>query len=97
VSHEDGARERIEAFVQGRVQGVGFRQFVAAEGEALRLAGTARNLPDGSVEVVAEGSRTALLALVAALRAGPPAAHVEKLRVRWTEARGRSRGFEIAR
>ena len=43
--------------VRGRVQGVGYRYFVLRQAEELGLAGFARNLPDGSVEVIAEGAR----------------------------------------
>jgi acylphosphatase len=64
--------------VSGHVQGVGFRWFVARHARALGLSGYARNLPDGRVEVVAEGSdRTALERLEERLRAGPAHAQVE--------------------
>ncbi len=52
------ARARIR--VTGRVQGVAFRHFTAEEAGRLRLAGTVRNLPDGAVEVEAEGPRPAV-------------------------------------
>ena len=64
--------------VAGLVQGVGFRWFVARHGRALGLAGYARNLADGRVEVVATGSDVAALArLEALLRAGPGHARVD--------------------
>ena len=64
--------------VSGMVQGVGFRWFVARHARALGLSGYARNLPDGSVEVVAEGGDEAALArLEERLRAGPAHARVE--------------------
>ena len=62
--------------VHGRVQGVGYRYFVLRAAEALGLAGWACNLPDGSVEVVAEGSEAALGSLEARLREGPSLARV---------------------
>ena len=65
--------------VCGRVQGVGFRYFVAAHGRALGLRGWARNLLDGSVEVQAAGPLDALESLEARLREGPPHARVERL------------------
>ena len=46
--------------VRGTVQGVGYRYFVLKQADALGVAGFARNLPDGSVEVVAEGTESAL-------------------------------------
>ncbi|HZP26353.1 MAG TPA: acylphosphatase, partial [Dehalococcoidia bacterium] len=50
----------VRAIVSGRVQGVGFRDFVARRAGFLRLDGYARNLPDGGVEVYAEGLRSDL-------------------------------------
>jgi len=63
--------------IRGRVQGVGFRWFVMREAERLALGGYARNLPDGSVEVVSEGPETALETLEAHLRRGPSHARVD--------------------
>ncbi len=65
--------------VHGRVQGVGFRWFVWKTAERLGLGGIARNLPDGSVEVVAAGPAPALEELAQALRRGPPLAQVERV------------------
>ncbi len=63
--------------VSGVVQGVGFRWYVARHARALGLAGFARNLPDGRVEVVAEGAD--LDRLEQLLRAGPAHAQVERV------------------
>ena len=64
--------------VAGLVQGVGFRWFVARHARGLGLAGYARNLADGRVEVVAAGSDEAALARLEALvRAGPAHARVD--------------------
>jgi acylphosphatase len=65
--------------VVGRVQGVGFRFWTRRTAERLGLAGTVRNLPDGSVEVVARGSRQAIATLEGELRKGPPASRVERV------------------
>jgi acylphosphatase len=66
--------------VAGLVQGVGFRWFVARNARALGLAGYARNLADGRVEVVATGSDAAALArLEVLLRAGPAHAQVDSV------------------
>jgi acylphosphatase len=86
---------RVHAFVAGVVQGVGFRYFVAREARRLGLAGFVRNLPDGRVEVVAEGERAALERLVAALRSGPPSAEVQDVRVEWSDAPDRGGDFLI--
>src|ERR1700693_3257922 len=63
--------------VRGRVQGVGFRWFVEREAHVLGIAGWVRNNADGSVEVLAMGSRDQLLGLRSRLRAGPRAARVD--------------------
>ncbi len=65
--------------VHGRVQGVGFRWFVRRQAERLGLAGLARNLRDGCVEVIADGPVGALVELERALERGPAAAHVERV------------------
>jgi acylphosphatase len=66
--------------VAGRVQGVGFRWFVASTGRRLDIKGFARNLPDGSVEVVAAGSPSALDRLERELHVGPPSSRVTEVR-----------------
>jgi len=62
--------------VRGRVQGVGFRWFVEREARILGIAGWVRNNSDGSVEVLAQGSRDQLLGLRSRLQQGPRAARV---------------------
>jgi len=63
--------------VSGRVQGVFFRASTRAQARKLGLLGSARNLADGRVEVIAQGPDAALGELEAWLRRGPPAANVE--------------------
>ncbi|HET7925322.1 MAG TPA: acylphosphatase [Rhodanobacteraceae bacterium] len=63
--------------VSGRVQGVFFRASTQNEARRLGLAGVARNLEDGRVEVIASGADDALSALERWLRQGPPSARVE--------------------
>jgi acylphosphatase len=65
--------------VKGLVQGVGFRWFVRERARRLGLAGWVRNLPDGSVEVVASGDPGQLELLREELRRGPRGASVESL------------------
>ena len=73
----EGVRLRVE----GRVQGVGFRWFVREVARRQGLAGTVRNLDDGSVEVVASGTADGLLALERAAHEGPPGARVARVHV----------------
>jgi acylphosphatase len=80
--------------VHGRVQRVGFRVFVQRRARELGLRGYARNLDDEiSVEVVAEGPRSNLEALLAALHLGPPGSDVETVDVIWTTASSAYEGF----
>jgi acylphosphatase len=65
--------------VRGRVQGVGFRWFVEREAHILGIAGWVRNNHDGSVEVLAQGTRDQLLGLRSRLREGPRAARVDEV------------------
>jgi len=65
--------------VSGVVQGVGFRWFVKREARRLALRGVVRNLPDGSVEVVAEGADGALQVLHDTLRHGPIGSRVDRV------------------
>jgi acylphosphatase len=81
--------------VEGRVQGVGFRWFVVHRARALGLDGLVRNRPDGTVEIEAEGKETALLELLEAVRRGPSAARVTRLRDAWNDGPARHRGFTI--
>ena len=65
--------------VSGKVQGVFFRASTRERALDLGLSGRATNLPDGRVEVIAEGDAAALDALEAWLHQGPPAARVESV------------------
>jgi acylphosphatase len=65
--------------VRGRVQGVGFRWFVEREAHILGIAGWVRNNADGSVEVLAMGTREQLAGLRSRLREGPRAARVDEV------------------
>jgi acylphosphatase len=81
---------RLTAFVKGRVQGVGFRWWTRARALELGLAGSATNLADGRVQVVAEGPEPACRALLTQLPGGP--GQVEFVAERWGPARG-EQGF----
>ena len=67
--------------VRGRVQGVGFRWFVEREAHMLGIVGWVRNNHDGSVEVLAQGTRDQLSGLYSRLREGPRAARVDAVEV----------------
>jgi acylphosphatase len=82
--------------ITGVVQGVGFRYFVRNRAKALGLDGYVRNLPDGSVEVVAEGERPAVAVLLEDLKTGPRHARVERVNIEWQEPRREFGGFDYA-
>jgi acylphosphatase len=81
--------------VRGRVQGVGFRWFVARTARKLGLTGHARNLPDGSVEVVASGEPAELEHLAQVMAHGPPGAVVAGVEVENLDHAVVARSFEI--
>ena len=68
---------QLRFLVRGMVQGVGFRWFVVGLARRLTLVGWVENLPDGRVEVIAQGSEAALVELEAALGHGPHGARVD--------------------
>ena len=80
--------------VQGRVQGVGYRYFILRQADALGVSGFARNLADGAVEVLAEGTGAALADFEARLREGPAFAEVASVEREASPDRGSS-GFHI--
>jgi acylphosphatase len=78
--------------VSGRVQGVGFRYFVMQAAEGFGVSGYARNLPDGDVEIVAEGPSHAVALLEEVVRTGPRSARVDRVVREDVEPSGRT-GF----
>lgn len=87
--------KRLHLHVFGRVQGVGFRFTCCRQARALGLSGWVRNLPDDSVEIVAEGSPAALKALSDWCHRGPTFAEVERITETPEPALGDMTAFEI--
>lgn len=85
----------VHLLIQGRVQGVGFRYFVQETAQHVGLCGWVRNLPDGSVEVFAQGDRVVLDDFVARMRKGPPLSRVEAVQPRWQAPDPRINTFDI--
>ncbi len=81
----------------GRVQGVGFRYTAKTVAAGFQITGAVRNLPDGRVELVAEGARAELEAFHAALPDAGLAGFIRDEQVIWADAKNEFRGFEIAR
>lgn len=86
----------LRAVVRGRVQGIGFRDYVLTRARFLGLTGYVRNLPDGrSVEVVAEGPRGELEQLLEHVREGPRMSRVDAVETEWGEPTGAYDGFGV--
>lgn len=85
----------MEIFYSGHVQGVGFRYTAKTVATGFEIAGIVRNLPDGRVELIAEGRREELEAFREAIRDAGLKSLIRDERVTWSAARNEFRGFEI--
>jgi len=85
----------FRAVVAGRVQGVGFRYSAMREARSLGIVGAVANLPDGSVEVFAEGDLLRLQRFLAWLHKGPPGAFVRDVDVSWAPPGGSYTRFDV--
>jgi acylphosphatase len=87
--------KRVRLLVSGRVQGVFFRAHTRDLAQRLGLSGFVRNLPDGRVEIVAEGEEAALEELISFAHRGPPLAQVTGVEVHWEPKSGGFSGFSV--
>jgi acylphosphatase len=88
-------KKAVEIFVSGRVQGVNYRVFTEQEANLLGLTGYVRNLPDGRVQVEAEGDPKSLEVLIGRLRKGPRHASVADVQISFGQAQGKFSSFRI--
>lgn len=86
---------RMHLTVEGRVQGVGFRYFVADLAIDLEILGWVRNRWDGSVEIMAEGERSTLDRFLGEVRRGPRAAFVSQVKESWEVPTGEFNDFRV--
>jgi len=93
----DDIIKRLHTIVHGRVQGVGFRYFVMESVRGLDITGWVRNRYDGTVEVMAEGSKSSLDQLLVMLKRGPRSSNVLKVKEDWSQATGEYSGFSVRR
>jgi len=87
--------ERVTVLYSGRVQGVGFRATVRYIACGYDVTGTVRNLPDGRVELVAEGTRDELKAFLEGIAASELSGFIAKQHETWLTAQGNLKGFAI--
>lgn len=90
-------REQMQVLYSGRVQGVGFRFTVKMVAHGFDVTGTVRNLPDGRVELTAEGERAELDAFRKGIQDSDIGAFIRNEELSWGEAKNEFRGFEIIR
>lgn len=74
----------VHVTVKGRVQGVGYRNWAYSQAKLLKINGWVRNLPEGDVEISAEGPEAVLQSLITFLKTGPALAKVQSVEAKWT-------------
>lgn len=94
MSAENQQQRRVRVYVEGRVQGVWFRETARRVAEQCRVRGWIRNLPDGRVEAVYEGEPASVAALLDWTRRGPRKAIVTRVEIREEKPRGET-GFVV--
>ena len=87
--------KRFHVIIEGKVQGVLFRATAREQARALGIKGFAKNLPDGSVELDAEGEEISLRDFLVWCRNGPPGARVDNVDVSWKPPNGLGGDFVI--
>ncbi len=92
---EVNRKMQLYVLISGKVQGVNFRNFTRRNAQQLGINGYAKNLRNGKVEVVAEGDKIQLDALVGKLRQGPPASKVDDLKIEERAFTGDYKSFDI--
>jgi len=88
---------RVHLYISGKVQGVFYRASAQRVASGWGLSGWVRNLADGRVELVAEGDRPQVEALIVWCREGPPDAQVKKVEVHWEPPDPDWSGEELSR
>lgn len=89
------AKARLHIEVYGIVQGVFFRSGAEQKAFSLGIRGWVKNRRDGSVEILAEGEREALEALLGWCRKGPPTARVDRIEHSWDDFKGEFSSFSV--
>ena len=88
-------RKRARVYYSGRVQGIGFRYTAREVACGYEVTGFVQNLPDGRVEMAAEGEEEEVSAFLDAIKASQLGSHIRQADVRWIEPRDDDKQFEI--
>ena len=88
-------KKRLHALFKGRVQGVGFRYTAEAIAHEAGVTGWVRNLPDGDVEILAEGTEQALSAMLEKIQSSQLGRHIRKTETEWQEYRNEFTEFRV--
>ena len=86
---------RAHLYYTGRVQGIGFRYTAESIAQRLQLTGWVKNLPDGRVELVCEGPRESIEALVSEIEESSLGRHIQKTDCRWEEPTNEFKDFRV--
>lgn len=89
------SRSKARIIVTGVVQGVGYRYYAITRARRYGLTGYAKNLPNGTVEVVAEGEAGLIRDYIGDLQVGPPSARVAGVEVTWHDCTGGYSSFGL--
>lgn len=85
----------VNIYVSGIVQGVFYRAYTRSKARSLGLTGWVKNLPDGRVQIFAEGKEDSIKKLIDWCKVGPSHAVVEDVKVEWLEYCGKYKTFDI--
>ncbi|HEY3346882.1 MAG TPA: acylphosphatase [Nitrospirota bacterium] len=91
----NGSMASAEIYVEGRVQGVGYRFFTERKAGEMGVKGWSMNLPDGRVMLEVEGDKGVLEQFIDELKAGPSMSNVKKVKVSWMPYQGKFKYFTI--
>lgn len=91
------SKVRARLLVQGKVQGVFFRENTKQKAQELGLTGWVKNTDEGAVEAVFEGEKEKVSEIVEWLKNGPPLAKVENVEIEWQEYQNEFTGFQVIR
>jgi len=90
-----GDKKAVHAFISGKVQGVFYRSSTCDEATGLGLEGWVKNLPDGRVELFAQGPAELVDRLLEWCKVGPPAARVDNIELEVVEPKEEYTSFEV--